>query len=488
MASGEAHQTPEERIAALESALAESQAALAESQAAVVESRELIVLLQKQVADLTERLGRNSKNSHLPPSSDGPGSSKRGSGLRGKAGKRKRGGQKGRKGAKRELLDPSAVDEIVDFFPEVCLGCATELPKIPDPGARRTQQVELVDYGPWTTEYRRHEVACPCCGKKTRAAYDPDKIPASAFGPRLTSVVVLLTGVHHISRVNTAQLIDDLFGISISVGTISAMEARATKALKPVHEEIKRVVDKAAVKYADGTTWLREGEMRSLWTVSSSLATLYEILQDGTQKTISPLFGALIGILVSDRASVFGFWVMAMRQICWAHLVRKFVAFSERDGPGGDVGRELLECAGLVFEYWHAFCAGRFTRDELIVWMRPVRLHVESVLERAAIAGIEHVSGSCANMLEHRDALWTFVTHEGVEPTNNDAERELRPLVLWRKRSFGSKSDRGEQFVARVMSVARTARKQGKAVLNVLEQALVALLHRRSAPRLVEAC
>ena len=163
------------------------------------------------------------------------------------------------------------------------------------------------------------------------------------------------------------------------------------------------------------------------------------------------------------------------------------MAFSERDGPAGEVGRELLECAGIIFEYWHAFCDGQLTRHELIAWMRPVRHHVESVLERAAMAGIEHVSGSCDNMLAHRDALWTFISHEGVEPTNNDAERELRPLVLWRKRSFGSKSDRGERFVARVMSVARTARKQGKAVLDVLEHALVDMLRGRPAPRLVAA-
>lgn len=473
--AGEGEQkSAEERIAALETALARRD--------------ELIVALQKQVMALTERLAQNSSNSHLPPSSDGPGAGTRLTGRRTNTkSKRKRSGQKGHKGAKRELVDVSGVDEVVDFFPEACHGCAAELPHTHDPETRRYQQVELIDYGPWLTEYRRHAAVCSGCGTRTLAEYDPTKIPSSAFGPRLTSVVVLLTGVYHISRFRTTQLIADLFGISMSVGAVSAMEARCSKALEPVHEEVKRVVEHAAVKYADATTWLREGSMKSLWTICSSRVTLYEILEDGARKTIVPRFGAFIGILVSDRASVFGFWAMKMRQICFAHRIRKFVAFSERDGPAGEFGTELLECTGLVFEYWHAFKSGVFSRAQLIEKMKPVQRHFEAVLERADKSGVERVSGSCANMLAHRDALWNFVTHEGVDPTNNHAERELRPLVLWRRRSFGSKSDRGERFVVRVMTVAHTARKQGKAILNFFEQAIGAMLEGRPAPRLIDA-
>ena len=427
-----------ERIAALEAALAESQAALAESQ-------ELIATLRKQLAELAERVAQNSRNSHLPPSSDGPGAGKRLGGRKGSKSGRKRGGQKGRKGAKRELVDLSEVDQIVDLFPEACRSCAKGLPHCHDPAPRRHQQVDIIEYGPWTTEWRRHAVKCPHCGTITLADCDPEKIPSSAFGPRLSSLVVMFTGVYHISRLRVVQLIFDLYGISISVGTVSAMEGRASRSLADVHDEVKRAVEHAAVKHTDATSWLRDGETKSLWTISSSRATLYEILENGARETITPLFGALIGILVSDRASVFGFWTMVMRQICWAHLLRKFVSFSERDGPAGEVGRELLECTALVFDYWRDFKGGKIDRAELAALMGPVERHFESVLERAIGANIERVSGSCANILAHRKALWTFVAHEGVDPTNNDAERALRPLVLWRKRSFGSKSARGER-------------------------------------------
>ena len=100
--------------------------------------------------------------------------------------------------------------------------------------------------------------------------------------------------------------------------------------------------------------------------------------------------------------------------------------------------------------------------------MAPVRTHVEALLERAVAEGLPHVSGSCEDILAHRAALWTFVDRDDVEPTNNHAERELRAFVLWRKRSFGTQSTRGNLFAERVMTVAHTARKQEKNVLEFL--------------------
>ena len=155
------------------------------------------------------------------------------------------------------------------------------------------------------------------------------------------------------------------------------------------------------------------------------------------------MFGSLIGVLVSDRATVFSFWSMPLRQVCHAHLVRKFVAFSEREGKAGAIGRELLECTALMFEYWHGFKDGLLTRQELQFWLRPVQRDIERLLERGEKANIERLSGACADILAHRDALWMFVTHDGVPPTNNHAELELRDFVLWRKGSFGTQSAAG---------------------------------------------
>jgi transposase len=464
------------RILFLEAALTERDAKLAEQDAKLIEQDAKLIALTKQVAELTEVLGRNSKNSHLPPSSDGPGSNASGAatGQRRRKSERKRGGQKGHRGSYRALLSPERVDTFVDLFPEVCLGCACPLPRVVDVAACRYQQLELREHRPHVTEWRRHEVDCDRCGTSTRAAYDGAKIPSSAFGPCLTAVVAMLTGAYHLSRRKTRQLLLELFGISVSLGAISAMEQRASEALKSAHAEALLEVQYAGIKHTDATSWTRSGKLMSLWTLASAAATVYQIFADGCRDTIQPLFGPRVGILVSDRATVFSFWSMALRQVCHAHLVRKFVAFAERDGTAGAIGRELLECTALVFEYWHGFKDGLLTRQELQFWLRPVQRDIERLLERGAKANIERLSGSCADMLAHRDALWTFVTHEGVEPTNNHAELELRDFVMWRKRSFGSQSERGERFAERMMTAVRTARKQRKNVLDFMVSSITA--------------
>jgi transposase len=470
----------------LESRLALVEAALAERTAELAERDAKIAALTKQVELLTELLNRNSKNSHLPPSSDGPGSVVGPSGRRTKS-KRKRGGQKGRRGSYRELLPVEQIDTIVDLFPEVCLGCARPLARVLDAAACRYQQLDLHDHRPHLTEWRRHEVECEHCGAWTRAPYDGAPIPSSAFGPCLTATVALLAGAYHLSRRKTQKLLSELFGITVSLGAISAMEKRASCALASAHEEALREVQYAEVKHSDATTWTRSGKLMSLWTIASTAATIYCIVADGCRETILPTFGPQLGILVSDRATVFLFWAMAMRQICHAHLLRKYVAFSERDGPAGAIGRELLELTTLMFDYWHGFKDGLLSREELSYWMRPIQRDIERALERGKAAGIDRLSGSCADILAHRDALWTFVSCEGVEPTNNHGELELRDFVLWRKRSFGTQSERGERFAERVMTAVRTARKQGKAVLDFLVRSVTAYVHGAPPPRLIDA-
>lgn len=455
--------------------------------ATIAELQAVIKQLAAQHEELTERLNRSSRNSHLPPSSDAPGAAARGKSRGKAAGKRKRGGQKGRRGAHRSLMPSELADEIVDLYAECCAGCGCSLPQVPDIDARRYQLIELLVGKRHLTEFRRHEVTCPRCGHRTRAPYDPTVIPASPFGPQLVAKVAILSGVYHLSRRSVQRLLREFWGIEVSLGAISGMEARASAALEPAFKQAERAVQDAEIKHTDGTSWLIAGAQTALWTVASTTVVVYKILSNGQRDTIRELFGALKGILISDRAKVFGFWAMKFRQICWAHLLRKFISFSERAGPAGAIGRELLDYTALLFEYWHAFQAGELSREELVQWMRPLQVQFEAALERAVAADIARLSGSCADILAHREALWTFMAHEGVEPTNNYAERALRAFVLWRRRSFGCQSERGERFAERVMTVAQTLRQQGRDVLDFFVRSVTAHAAGRSAPVLVAA-
>ncbi|HHK41997.1 MAG TPA: IS66 family transposase [Planctomycetaceae bacterium] len=467
-------------------------AELGEAKTRIEQLETQLATLAAAMEKLQEKVTKNSSNSNLPPSSDGPGAASRGERKPKKPkSERKRGGQKGHRGSHRQLLPPEQVDEVIHIYPEACEACARPLPEVADPDAKRYQQVELlVGGGRRVTQWCRHGIECTC-GHITRAAYDPKKVPASAFGPHLTSVVATLTGVYHLSRRNTKMLFHEVFGIDMSIGAISQMEARVSKSLKRPSDEAHADVLAALVKHTDATTWLMAGVTMSLWTLCTLSTTVFRIFVDGARATIESMFadkdGKQHGIMVSDRASVFGFWLMAMRQVCWAHLLRLFVGFSQRAGPTGRFGRELLDHAKLVFEYWQGFTSGKLSREELQCWMEPVQRRFEALLRRIVAANIRGLSGSCANLLAHAEALWTFVRVPGVEPTNNLAERDLRSFVIWRRLCYGCQSERGLRFVERVMTVAMTLRKRGKGVLEYITRCVRADLAGRQTPALPAA-
>ena len=479
------------RIAEQEAQLAAKDARIAELEQLVARLTEQVATLRKQVEVLTEQLGRNSSNSHLPPSSDPPGrkGSGRGreKGQKKRTGGRKRGGQPGHQGSHRALVPADQVAKFTDLYPRQCENCWESLEEIEDPRAARYQVIEVPPQRPHIEEFRRHAVTCTRCGHETRAPYDEATIPSSPFGPRLMGLTGLLTGVYQVSRRRAQTLLWDMFGVRISLGAVSAIEARVSEALEPATDEICEHVEQAEVKHTDGTSWLEAGIRRSLWTIATQAATLFKIVADSSRATLAPLFGALRGILVSDRAKALGFWAMERRQICWAHLLRKFVSFSERDGPAGRFGRDLLNYTGLLFEYWHAYQDGRLDRPTLRAWMTPVREQMEALLAQAVAAKIDRLSGSCADILAHSQALWTFLEHDDVEPTNNHAERELRAFVLWRKRSFGTQSERGNRFAERIMTIDHTARKQGKDVLEFLTASCMAYQTDTGPPSLFDA-
>ena len=309
-------------------------------------------------------------------------------------------------------------------------------------------------------------------------------VPKSPFGARLMAIIALLTGVYHISRRQTARWVEDVLGVHISLGAVSMVEKRVSVGLTPVTDEVWAVAEAAAVKHTDATSWLQGGKLRSLWVLATDAVTVFKIMVDGKMATITPWFGACRGILVSDRATVFSFWKMSLRQICWAHLMRRFVAISEQEGVAHALGLEMLEYTGLLFHYWQSYRSGVITREKLRAWMLPVREQVEACLQRAVTANLQGVSGSCADILQHRAALWTFIDRMGVEPTNNHGEQELRGFVMWRKRCFGAQSDRGNVFAERIMTVARTARKQKVNCFHFLVACCEATLAQTTTPSL----
>lgn len=467
----------DERIARLEEQVARLLEVVAQKDA-------VIARLEARVAELEERLRQNSANSNKPPSSDPPGSGTSGGGGP-KASGRKRGGQPGHRGNQRNLLPADEVDDIVDCFPPACACCRRGLAKIADTDALRHQVTELPPVKPHVTEYRQHAVACRC-GHVTRGSL-PSGVTTVPFGPRLIAVVAMLVGVYKLSRRAAQALLDEMLGVQISLGAISNCERRASDAIESADAEAAARAQQAAIKHIDATSWRQAGLYMHVWTLVTATATVFRITADGTGATVRAVLGRIKGYLISDRASAFSFLKMHRRQICWAHLMRKFVSFAERTGDAGRIGRELLDYTTLVFTYWHQLQRGELSRVRFRRYLAPIRVRVIELLEDAKRRGIPRMSGSCADVLKHKDALWTFVDVPHIEPTNNAAERALRAAVIWRKTSLGTQSDRGNRFAERILTVTATLRQHRSDVLRYLVDAVEAFTHGQPSPSLFAA-
>jgi transposase len=439
-----------------------------------------IAELERRVAELEARLGTNSSNSSVPPSANPLGAPKP---VVKKKSKRKPGGQPGHPPRLKQLLPPERVNRVVPFVPHECEDCHAELPTEPstdDPEPTRFQTVELPRVVAHVTEYQGHARTCACCGHVTRAVIPAD-IRAHSVGPRLTAALSYFTGNHGLSKRGVEEIADHLFDAPVALGTVANLEQEVSAALAPAHQEALAAVRAAAVKHADETSWKLRGKLRWLWAAASLGVVVFVIHAKRSALGLAALLGEEItGILCSDRWSVYKCVSAARRQICWAHLKRDFQKIIDRGGVSAFVGCRGRRLVKKVFAAWHEFQDGQCTRAQLQERLAPVMRSMNRVLIEGWLGADKTVAAFCGNLLELESALWTFVTVDGVEPTNNLIERLLRRAVLWRKRSFGCWSEAGCRFVERILTVVQTRRLQGKNALDYLHDAVFA--HRTGKP------
>jgi transposase len=439
-----------------------------------------IAEMERRIAELESRLGTNSSNSSVPPSANPLGAPKP---VRKKKSKRRPGGQPGHPPRLKQLLPPERVNRVVPLLPHECEDCHAELPAEPsagDPEPSRFQTVELPRVVALVTEYQGHARTCECCGHVTRAVI-PAAIRAHSVGPRLTAALSYFTGNHGLSKRGVEEVAANLFDAPVALGTVANLEQEVSVALAAAHQEALAAVRTAAIKHADETSWKLMGKLQWLWAAASLSAVAFVIHGKRSALGLTALLGEkLTGILCSDRWSVYKRVPAAWRQLCWAHLKRDFQKIIDGGGVSAFVGRRGRRLVKKVFAAWHAFQDGQCTRAQLQVKLAPVMRSMNLVLIEGWLGDDKTVAKTCGNLLELESALWTFVTTEGVEPTNNFIERLLRRAVLWRKRSFGCWSEEGCRFVERILTVVQTRRLQAQNVLDYLHAAVLA--HRAGKP------
>jgi len=376
------------------------------------------------------------------------------------------------------------VAEVVHIKPEVCTSCQARLSG-DDPTPWRHQVMELPPIEPIVTEYRWHQLFCAACGEVTRAPW-PTGVPSGTYGPRVQATVALYTGAYRLSKRTTQQMMDEGFGVPMSVGTIGPLEQATTAAVAAPVEEARRYVHEQAVAHLDETSW-RQGDKRAwLWVAVTSWVTVFVVRMSRGGHVARELLGETFsGILVTDRYSAYNWYPVRWRQLCWAHLLRDVEAMRGRDGRSEEIGDALLAQAHRMFTWWHRVRQGTLKRSTFRSDMTPLRREVERLLEAGRESGIPKTAGTCRDILKRREALWTFVQVEGVEPTNNTAERSIRPGVLWRKGSGGTQSAKGSRFVESMLTVVSTLKQQQRNVLAYLTEACDAALRGEAAPSLL---
>jgi transposase len=444
----------------------------------LVQLLDRIEKLEAENRELKARLGLNSSNSSKPPSSD-PRNHKRKPPVP-KTG-RSRGGQPGHRRYERPLVPSDQVDEVIDCRPPRCEGCDAPLVGN-DPEPLRRQVAEVPPIQPHVTEYRLHTLACRRCGGRTTGE-PPPGAPAGAFGPRLSALVGLLSGVYRLGKRPVRRLLADLFGLSISTGMICKLQRRAAALLAPAYDQLLDHV-RTQNAHLDETGWREDKKRAWLWTVVAPLVTIFHIARSRGRDVVEQLLGpTFLHVVTCDRWSAYGH--LKRIQWCWAHLRRDFQAMIDRGGPGQATGEALLEHSDHLFHWWRRVRDQTLSRATFQTYVGWLRSAVRDDLESGTACGCAKTAATCRALLTHETRLWTFVRHDGVEPTNNVAERTVRHGVLWRKCSGGTDSPAGSRFVERILSVVATCRQQGRNVWDYLTACHAAALVGRPIPALL---
>jgi transposase len=451
----------------------ELQSLLANTESLLAKTQNLLRLALERITVLEEKLNKNSKNSSKPPSTD----------RKPNSGNQKDDEKKPHKGINRSLFPPEKIDRFVDCTLAACPDCGSDqLSK--DPQSECLQQVELPEVKATVTQFNRFHYRCACCGNSSTADL-PNGIPNSAFGTRLMALIATLTGVFHLSKRDAISLVKDLYGIDICEGSIINVEERVANAIDEVYSRIHRFVTESLLcKHFDETSWRDSGKNGYVWVASTSQAVCFKIDAHRSREAFLNFVGTLApSPVVTDRYAVYDD-VTEDHQHCLAHLIRDFRKYGERKDDDGKIGltieKELREACKI-----HR----RYRQDQISLKSRDHRLRysrkrLENYLIDGLANGSDDLAKFCENILDEFDKLWTFAKFPNVDPTNNLAERDLRKIVLWRKKSYGTRSGRGQRFVERISTVCGTLKRAGQNIIEFLKEAVSAFYSDAEAPHI----
>jgi transposase len=447
---------------------------IVEAQLSSAALREQIVILLARVKELEDRLNKDSHNSNKPPSSDG--FKKKPVTLRVKSG-RKSGGQKGHPGRTLEFSDTPK--EIVVHTPSCCANCGAGLDQTPATLLQRRQVFDIPPVELECIEHQTHSKCCPNCGETTSESFPAGVENTVQYGPRFNAVLLYWTQYQLIPTGRAREMAADLFGASLSEGTLYNLMDRASTTLVPLETEIKEALTKNAVTHHDETGARVNGSLHWVHVVCSVMLTVYSRNKHRGKIAMDALgvLGKCVGTAIHDGWKPY-FRYDCKHALCNAHHLRELKALFEQQDQtwASDMIRVLLDAKAAVEE---ALSTGRYGVPPLLLF------DLESRYRDAIDAGYKAnpppqptgkrgrtkrtVGGNLVRRLEeYQKETLAFLYDFAVPFDNNQAERDVRMMKVKLKVSGCFRSEEGADAFCRIRGYISTMRKQGHNVLAVL--------------------
>ncbi len=480
--------TAEEEVIVLRERVQVQQETIEQQQLVIEQQQQVIERLQKQTVELAdqvkalqERVKKDSHNSHLPPSSDR--FHRQPKSLRQKSGKQP-GGQSGHAGTPLKLspMPDLAMVHAVDH----CQHCQHDLREVESLAVERRQVIDLPPKRMLVIEHQAHQKCCPACQQINLAAFPDDVGAPVQYGAAIGAVGVYLVQQQLLPYERACEVIEDLLGPSMSVGTLAGLVQRCAEQLEPVEQQIKAALARAQVLHQDETGLYVAGKRHWMHVSTTEQLTHYAVHRKRGKEALDDI-GILVdfaGVSVHDGWR--SYWQYACQHaLCNVHHLREltFLYEVQQQDWAGQMKTLLLDIKAAVEQ---ARAEGHSSLHPLEVadWKAQYAALLEAGYRanppdpppEAGKRGRRKQSAA-RNLLDrlstHQEAVLRFLDTFAVPFDNSLAERAIRMVKVQQKVSGCFRSPAGAVAFCRIRGYLSTLRKQGVAVLTALEQALV---------------
>lgn len=421
------------------------------------------IRLEKRIKELEDKMNqllimvtKDSSNSSKPPSSDSPYNKKADTNK--PASSRKHGAQVGHQG-KRQALLPATQE--VPVMPQPCPCGHNHFTEIAHYYTH--QEIELPEISLDVVHYKLYKGRCSNCHKVVKALIPKEH--STGYGSRLSAFIADISGIQGASRRMVQDFCHSFLKLEISIGAIQKVIDRTSQAIKPHYDKIAAVARAHEVNYIDETSWKKNGVLHFLWIMVNNKVAFFKIHKERSRKAFLTLIDTWKGILISDGYNVYQHWVQ-LRQTCLAHLIRDAKGLAEHPK------KEIKQFGEAIYCKLQQLCHMANEKPSEQEWNDFYSGFIDLICDNSTRYFRDDAGKFARRLIREIDSLWTFLEVAGVEPTNNRAERTLRYGVMWRKRSQGTRSEKGNQWVERILSLKQTAKIKNISTFDILVQAI----------------